>query len=99
MERFKAVAPLHTIQPPYNLFQREVERDVLPYAIGREISTLTYGALCRRLLSGAMTADLQFAKDDLRKNTDPKFQPPQFAEYLNATSKLDAFVRETWANA
>src|ERR1700741_3399237 len=56
MERFKAVAPLHPIQPPYNLFQREVERDVLPYAIGREISTLTYGALCRRLLSGAMNA-------------------------------------------
>jgi aryl-alcohol dehydrogenase-like predicted oxidoreductase len=77
MERFKAVAPLHTIQPPYNLFEREVERDVLPYAIGREIGTLNYGAVCRGLLSGAMTADRQFAKDDMRKNTEPKFQPPQ----------------------
>jgi aryl-alcohol dehydrogenase-like predicted oxidoreductase len=96
MERFKAVAPLHTIQPPYNLFEREAERDVLPYAVAREITTLTYGALCRGLLSGAMTADRQFAKDDMRKNTDPKFQPPQFAEYLNATSKLDAFARENF---
>src|SRR6202171_833222 len=47
MERFKSVAPLHTIQPPYNLFEREIERDVLPYAFGRGITALTYGALCR----------------------------------------------------
>jgi aryl-alcohol dehydrogenase-like predicted oxidoreductase len=96
MDRFKAVAPLHTIQPPYNLFEREIEGDVLPYATARQITTLTYGALCRGLLSGAMSTDRHFAKDDMRKNTDPKFQSPQFAQYLNATSKLDAFARENF---
>ena len=94
MERFKSVAPLHTIQPPYNLFEREIERDVLPYAFGRGITALTYGALCRGLLSGAMRTDRQFAKDDMRKTTDPKFQLPHFAEYLNAANRLDAFARE-----
>jgi aryl-alcohol dehydrogenase-like predicted oxidoreductase len=89
MERFKAIAPLHTIQPPYNLFEREIERDVLPYALSRGITALTYGALCRGLLSGAMNADRQFAKDDMRKTTDPK--------YLNAASRLDAFARENYA--
>jgi aryl-alcohol dehydrogenase-like predicted oxidoreductase len=96
MSRFRAVAPLHTIQPPYNLFEREIERDVLPYALGRGITTLTYGALCRGLLSGAMRTDRQFAKDDMRKTTDPKFRTPHFAEYLNAVSKLDAFARENY---
>ena len=96
MERFRAIAPLHTIQPPYNLFEREVERDVLPYALGRGLTTLTYGALCRGLLSGAMRADRQFAKDDMRKTTDPKFQPPYFVEYLNAATKLDAFASENF---
>ena len=96
MERFEAAAPLHTIQPPYNLFEREIERDVLPYAVGRGIATLTYGALCRGLLSGAMRSDRQFAKDDMRKTTDPKFQPPYFAEYLNAAGKLDAFARKNF---
>jgi len=96
MTRFRAVAPLHTIQPPYNLFEREIERDVLPFALGRGIATLTYGALCRGLLSGAMRTDRQFAKDDMRKTTDPKFQPPHFAEYLNAVSKLDTFARENY---
>jgi aryl-alcohol dehydrogenase-like predicted oxidoreductase len=94
MERFEAIAPLHTIQPPYNLFEREIERDVLPYAFGRGITALTYGALCRGLLSGAMSTDRQFAKDDMRKTTDPKFQLPHFGEYLNAANRLDAFAHE-----
>jgi aryl-alcohol dehydrogenase-like predicted oxidoreductase len=94
MTRFETVAPLHTIQPPYNLFEREIERDVLPYARNRWVTTLTYGALCRGLLSGAMSADRQFSKDDMRKTTDPKFQSPHFAGYLDAANKLDAYARE-----
>jgi aryl-alcohol dehydrogenase-like predicted oxidoreductase len=94
MARFETVAPLHTIQPPYNLFEREIERDVLPYALSRGITALTYGALCRGLLSGAMSRDRQFGKGDLRKTSDPKFQQPQFTEYLDAANKLDAYARE-----
>ena len=96
MARFESVAPLHTIQPPYNLFEREIEGDVLPYALSRRITTLTYGALCRGLLSGAMNEDRRFAKDDMRKTTDPKFQGPHFSEYLNAASRLDEFARENY---
>jgi len=94
MARFEAIAPIHTIQPPYNLFEREIEHDVLPYAVRRGITTLTYGALCRGLLSGAMHVGRQFAKDDMRKISDPKFQQPHFAEYLDAASKLDAYARD-----
>jgi aryl-alcohol dehydrogenase-like predicted oxidoreductase len=94
MARFETIAPLHTVQPPYNLFEREIERDVLPYALGHDVTTLTYGALCRGLLSGTMHADRQFSSDDMRKTSDPKFQQPHFAEYLNAASKLDAYARE-----
>ncbi len=94
MARFEAIAPIHTIQPPYNLFEREIERDVLPYALGHRITTLTYGALCRGLLSGAMNAGRLFAKDDLRKTSDPKFQEPHFSEYVDAANTLDAYARE-----
>src|ERR1700756_4938770 len=96
MERFKSAAPLHTVQPPYNLFEREIEHDVLPYAFRSGTTALTYGALCRGLLSGTMRADRQFAVGDMRKNTDPKFQPPHFTEYVSAANKLDAFARENF---
>ena len=32
MDAFRAVAKLDAVQPPYNLFEREIEADVLPYA-------------------------------------------------------------------
>jgi len=99
MDRFRAVAPLHTVQPPYNLFEREIEADVLPYALKHDITALTYGAICRGLLSGTMRADRQFSKDDLRKSSDPKFQAPHFAEYLDAASRLDAYAAKDLASA
>src|SRR5439155_6381739 len=93
LERFRAVAPLQTVQPPYNLFERAIEREVLPYARRHHISTLTYGALCRGLLSGKMGPHTQFTGDDLRK-IDPKFQLPRYAQYLRAVERLDGFARE-----
>src|ERR1700678_2738009 len=32
MDRFRQVAPLHVLQPPYNLFERAIEADILPYS-------------------------------------------------------------------
>src|ERR1700693_2187557 len=30
MHEFRKVAPIHTVQPPYNLFERDAEKEVLP---------------------------------------------------------------------
>jgi aryl-alcohol dehydrogenase-like predicted oxidoreductase len=95
MDKFRAVAPLHTEQPPYNLFEREIERDVLPYAKRNTIVTLAYGALCRGLLAGKMTPHTKFSGDDLRRS-DPKFQPPRFAQYLEAVAALDQFAQKNY---
>jgi Predicted oxidoreductases (related to aryl-alcohol dehydrogenases) len=57
MERFRQVAPLHTVQPPYNLFERQIEADVLPYCRANGIATLIYSPLCRGLLGGTADAD------------------------------------------
>jgi aryl-alcohol dehydrogenase-like predicted oxidoreductase len=92
---FQHAAPLHTAQPPYNLFERGVEKDVLPYCCNHGISTLTYGSLCRGLLSGKMKLNTQFPGDDVRK-IDPKFQQPRFAQYLKAVERLDRFAQENF---
>jgi aryl-alcohol dehydrogenase-like predicted oxidoreductase len=95
MERFRSVAPLHVSQPPLNLFERQSEAEVLPYLRESGIVALTYGCLCRGLLSGRMSADTWFEGDDLRK-TDLKFQAPANAEYLRAVECLDQFARERY---
>jgi aryl-alcohol dehydrogenase-like predicted oxidoreductase len=93
MDGFRRSARLAAVQPPYNLFERAIEHDVLPYAKQHGLTVLAYGALCRGLLSGRMHADTLFAGDDLRKS-DPKFQQPRFRQYLAAVNALQRFAQE-----
>jgi aryl-alcohol dehydrogenase-like predicted oxidoreductase len=93
MEQFRRSAPLHVVQPPYNLFEREIEAELLPFCRKNGIATFGYGALCRGLLSGRMRADTTFNGDDLRR-ADPKFQAPRFGQYLAAVQRLDRLAEE-----
>ncbi|MBD3401423.1 general stress protein [candidate division GN15 bacterium] len=93
MAAFRETAPLHFCQPPYNLLERGIEDDELPYCQKNDIALLTYGALCRGLLSGKMTAETKFTGDDLRR-FDPKFKKPRYEQYLEAVNRLDTFARE-----
>ena len=50
MDTFSKAVRLSTAQPPYNLFERGIEEDILPFCHEKGIALLTYGALCRGLL-------------------------------------------------
>jgi aryl-alcohol dehydrogenase-like predicted oxidoreductase len=97
MAEFRKVAPIHAVQPPYNLFEREAESDVLPYAAWHGITVLCYGALCRGLLTGTITAATEFKGDDLRRS-DPKFQEPRFSQYLSAVASLDRYAHDRYGS-
>ncbi|HYR32922.1 MAG TPA: aldo/keto reductase [Burkholderiales bacterium] len=92
MEAFRRVAPLHALQAPYNLFERGIEREILPYCRRNRIAVLGYGALCRGLLSGRMRRDTAFSGDDLRQS-DPKFRQPRFDQYLAAVQRLELLAQ------
>ncbi|MEG6507597.1 aldo/keto reductase [Methyloligella sp. 2.7D] len=98
MDAFRKGARLDAVQPPYNLFEREIEADVLPYAQKTGLTSLCYGALCRGLLSGKMSADRKFEGDDLRKN-DPKFQADTLPDYLAAVDALQALAEERYGKS
>ena len=82
------------MQPPYNLFEREIEAEILPYCRKNGIATLVYGALCRGLLSGKLREDTHFTGDDLRRN-DPNFSRPAFLNIL-LRSTLDRLAQERY---
>jgi len=88
MDHFRTECPLHLCQPPYNIFERSIEADIRPYCERHNIALMTYGALCRGLLSGKMKAGQTFEGDDLRQN-DPKFKEPRFGQYRTAVQMLD----------
>ncbi len=95
MEEFREHAPIHFCQPPYNIFEREIENDVKPYCKENNIALLTYGALCRGLLTGKMTENTTFEGDDLRQ-MDPKFKGVRYQEYLEAVRQLQNFANESY---
>jgi aryl-alcohol dehydrogenase-like predicted oxidoreductase len=78
---------IHSLQPPYNMFEREAEKELLPFCRENGIATLAYGGLCRGLLTGKFKGDERFAKGDLRRQ-DPKFKPDQFKKYASAVDEI-----------
>jgi len=98
MDEFRTAAQLDAVQSPYNLFEREIEADVLPYAAREGLTVLAYGALCRGLLSGRMRLTTKFEGDDVRK-MDPKFQGERFSQYLAAVEELQRLARERFGKS
>ena len=84
---------LAVCQPPFNIFERDIEDDVLPYCQKQGMATLTYGALCRGLLTGKMKSDTVFTGDDLRL-VDPKFRQPRYSQYLQAVEALQELAQK-----
>jgi aryl-alcohol dehydrogenase-like predicted oxidoreductase len=76
-----------SLQPPYNIFERQAEDELLPFCANTGIATLVYGGLCRGLLTGKFTGDEKFPKGDLRRS-DPKFKPDRFRQYVKAVDQL-----------
>jgi aryl-alcohol dehydrogenase-like predicted oxidoreductase len=76
---------IDTLQPRYNLLQRDAEKDLLPLCIAESMGVLTWGSLRYGLLSGKYTGTETF--DDLRKD-DPDFQGEVFRKNVDKVSRL-----------
>lgn len=93
MAEFSRTRPVETLQPPYHLFRREIERDVLPYCREHDIGILAYGPLAHGLLGGRMTGDTTFPENDWRRSS-PLFQGDAFGRNLEIVRELERFAAE-----
>ena len=57
------------MQPPYHLFRRDIEADVLLYTGANDIGVLVYGPLVYGLLGGRLVPDTQFVTEDWRSKS------------------------------
>jgi len=67
LEEFAAVCPVAACQPPYNMLQREIEADLLPWCVEREVAVIVYWPLMKGLLAGHLRRDHQFDPRDGRR--------------------------------
>jgi aryl-alcohol dehydrogenase-like predicted oxidoreductase len=93
MAEFARTRPVETVQPPYHLFRRDIEADVLPYAREHDIGVLAYAPLAHGLLSGAYDEDTTFTADDWRNNS-PLFQGDAFRRNLAVVRELARFAAQ-----
>jgi aryl-alcohol dehydrogenase-like predicted oxidoreductase len=70
IEEFSKTLPVETVQPPYHLFRRDIEAEVLPYCKRNDIGVVVYGPLAHGLLTGAIDESTRFGDDDWRSQSD-----------------------------
>jgi aryl-alcohol dehydrogenase-like predicted oxidoreductase len=98
MKDFCAIAPLASDQPPYNIFEREIDSETLPWCAANGVAVLTYSSLCRSLLGGRVHWGMKFEAGDIRA-VDPKFQEPRFSQYITAVERLAVLARERFGKS
>jgi aryl-alcohol dehydrogenase-like predicted oxidoreductase len=93
LQAFAAVCPLDAYQPRYNLLQRDIEQDRLPWCQENGVSVMAYWPLLKGLFSGKLTRDHVFdARDGRRKY--PMFQGEEWQKNLDFVDDLRAIAAD-----
>ncbi|NCR41016.1 MAG: aldo/keto reductase [Microcystis aeruginosa W13-11] len=83
---------IESIQPPYSLFWRSVEKEIMPYCIENNISILAYSPLAQGLLTGKFRNGYQLAAGDHRiKNK--LFHGENFQRVQAALNQLEPIAK------
>ncbi|MCG8651342.1 MAG: aldo/keto reductase [Pirellulales bacterium] len=79
LDAFAQVCPITAVQPPYNMLQREIESDIVPWCRKQGASAIIYWPLMKGLLAGKLPRDHVFAPGDGRGKY-PMFQGEQWSK-------------------
>ena len=93
MEQALAIAPFHSNQPRYNLFDRQIEAADIPFCQQRGIGILPHSPLGKGLLTGRYRPDHLFPPQDERSDF-PRFQGETFARYVAAADRLGTIAAD-----
>lgn len=92
MERAMAIAPITSNQHQYNLLNREIEHDVLPYSEQHAIGVLCWSPLASGFLTGEFDLD-NLDPDDFRRSR-PYAQEPTFSRLKELRGVLKQIAQE-----
>ena len=93
IQAFEEVRHLDAIQPPYHLFRRDIEADILPYCERLHIGVQAYGALAHGLLTGRYSPATVFPVNDWRSKSDI-FKGDAFKRNLEVVEQLKQLAQQ-----
>ena len=87
LEEASQYGGIDSLQPPYSLFWRKIEKDAVPYCIENNISVLAYSSMAQGLLTGKFSPGHKFEEADHR-SANVLFQGENFQRAQNALQQL-----------
>jgi aryl-alcohol dehydrogenase-like predicted oxidoreductase len=95
MERAQGIAPVETLQPPYNMLNRDIEEEILPYCREHDIGVIVYSPMRSGLLTGKMSRErvAKLTPDDWRSR-NPDFREPRLSRNLELVGLLEEIGSE-----
>jgi aryl-alcohol dehydrogenase-like predicted oxidoreductase len=93
LEEFAEICPVAAFQPHYNMLQREIERDTLPWCQAHGVAVMVYWPLLKGLLAGKLPRDHVFAAGDGRAKY-PMFQGQEWQKNQDLVDELRAIAAE-----
>ena len=87
IQEFQAVCPLTAVQLPYNMLQRDIEQQTVPWCREQGISVIVYWALMKGLLAGQLREQSQLQSDDSRRKY-PMYQGEEWERNQQFVSVL-----------
>lgn len=93
LQAFHAVCPVTALQPPYNMLQREIEQDLVPWCLEQQIAVAVYWPLMKGLLSGKLPREHVFQEGDGRAKY-PMFHGEEWHKNQDLVDELRAIASE-----
>lgn len=93
MQQALQTAFFHSNQPRYNLLDREIEAEDIPFCEQHGIGILAHSPLAKGLLTGKYRPGHQFPADDERSR-NPRFQGEAFARALQVADQLNTVAAD-----
>ena len=87
LEAFAAACPLSACQMHFNMLQREIEREILPWCRAHGVALVAYWPLMKGLLTGTMHRGQVFPTSDSRHKY-PMFNGAEFERNLDFVEAL-----------
>jgi myo-inositol catabolism protein IolS len=87
LEEAAGFGRIDSLQPPYSLFWRQVEKDARPYCVENNITVMAYSSMAQGLLTGKFGINHKFAQGDHRSR-NKLFKGENYQRVQQALARL-----------